>query len=172
MKRHFYIGEGPENDALFVEVKKLEGVGRMARKKLQKDFEADGLYSMGDNKVVGLVFKGKQAIPFLKREVCFGDDEYGYTPRRNTKKGKELARRLEEEQELHFDAGRYIRKKLGVYYYQRKGGRWYETIAGYAYGKILVCIPGQDGEISDPLPEVPGWLREVKESEWLAAQGR
>ena len=56
----------------------------------------------------------------------------------------------------------------------RTGSALYYSVAGIVSGKILVSIPGskESEHGREPFPEVPAWLREVKESEWLAAQGR
>lgn len=139
-----------------------------------QDFEADGLYVVGDD-VKGLFFKEEVRLPFLRCKMKLEPDGYGYVPSRNTRRGKELANRLIEGKELHFSPSRHICDKLDIHRYQSDGTYVYRTVAGYADGKILVSIPGpRDGMVgmSDPFPEVPAWLREVKESEWLAAQGK
>lgn len=58
MEKHFYIGEGPEADALVAEVLEREKVTHEARKALISEYEADGLILSvwNDGKVTGLAF--------------------------------------------------------------------------------------------------------------------
>lgn len=43
MEKHFYIGEGPEAEALISEALARENVARKARKALIAEYETDGL---------------------------------------------------------------------------------------------------------------------------------
>lgn len=183
MEKHYYIGEGPQAEELIVETLERENVAREARKALIADYEADGLILSvwRDGKVTGLTFDKPTSRPYLKGETRLSNREgYGYYPKLNTKEGKRLAKRLEAE-ELTFSQSNFILDKLrlrrtvaGPSSASRTGCALYYSVAGIVSGKVLVSIPGgkewEEGE--DPFPEVPAWLREVKESEWLAAQGR
>lgn len=134
-----------------------------------------------DGKVAGLAFDKPTSRPYLKEETRLSNREgYGYYPKLNTKEGKRLAERLEAE-ELTFSLSNFILDKLhlrrmvtGPSSVSRTGYALHYSAAGIVSGKVLVSIPGgkesEHGEA--PFPEVPAWLREVKESEWLAAQGR
>ena len=58
-----------------------------------------------------------------------------------------------------------------------EGRKIFEAAAGITEDlkKILVVIPGTKEKspgCTAPFPAVPEWLREVKESEFLAAQGK
>ena len=183
MEKHFYIGEGPEAEALISEALARENVARKARKALIAEYETDGLILSvwNDGKVTGLAFEKPTIRPYLKGETRLSNGEgYGYYPKLSTKEGKRLAQKLEAE-ELTFSMSKLILDKLrlhrmvaGPSQSSRTGSALYYSVAGIVSGKILVSIPGskESGHGRDPFPKVPAWLREVKESEWLAVQGR
>lgn len=180
MEYHYYIGEGPEADALLTEVRQRSESAQTARTKLMEDYGADALIlsSWSKGKPVGLGFKQKQRIPYLKEGNRRYENGFAYYPKMNTKAGKELSAKLDAPQ-LEFDACDYILKTLklhrmvaGQHSGSRTGMALYHSVAGYCDSKLLVKIPGGNkGEVGDPMPEVPVWLREAKESDWLAAQG-
>lgn len=171
MERHYFIGEGPEAEKLIAATLARSEVARKARLALMHDYSSDGLLLSGgrDGSIVGLSFKEKRDIPFLK-----GGDRikggYAYYPKMNTKKGKELAQRLKEGN-LTFSASYFIVDALKLEHFAFSGSRMYVSIAGTSENLkcILVSIPGERG---DTFPVIPEWMREVKGSEWLAAQGR
>lgn len=183
MEKHFYIGEGPQADELISETLARENVAREARKALIAEYEADGLILSvwEDGKVEGLAFEKPTSRPYLKGETrTSGHEGYGYYPKLNTKEGKRLAQKFEAE-ELTFSMSKFILAKLRLHRIvsgpggpSRTGYILYHSVAGIFSGKVLVSISGskENGQGEDPFPEVPAWLREVKESEWLAAQGR
>lgn len=183
MEKHFFIGEGPQADELIAETLERENVAREARKALIAEYETDGLIlsRWDDGKVAGLAFDKPTSRPYLKGETRLSNgDGYGYYPKLNTKEGKRLAGRL-KARELTFSPSNFILDKLGLRRMvsgpspaSRTGYSLHCSVAGIVSGKILVSIPGgkERERGKDPFPEVPAWLREVKESEWLAAQGR
>ena len=175
MEKNFYIGDGPENDKLveevFAEIEKC----RQARVQLLKDYEADYLWTNGHT-VKGLAWDEKKEYPWLKGERQV-NGKYIYEGRKSTKKGRELAERLKTEKILHFDPSEYIISKLKLARLEidHMAGIAHSTAAGIAEGKIIVSIPYDKESIlqgDDEFPDVPEWLREVKESEWLALQGK
>lgn len=183
MEKHFYIGEGPEAEALIAETLERKNVALEARKALIAEYETDGLVlsAWGDGKVTGLAFDKPTSRPYLKGKTRLSDGEsYGYYPKLSTKEGKRLAQKLEAE-ELTFSLSKFILDKLrlrrmvaGPGGTSPTGYILYHSVAGIVSGKVLVSIPGskENKQGRDPFPNVPEWLREVKESEWLAAQGR
>lgn len=183
MEKHFYIGEGLEAEELIAETLERENVAREARKALIAEYETDGLILSvwDDGKVAGLAFDKPTSRPYLAGETRLSSREgYGYYPKLSTKEGKRLAKRLEAE-ELTFSQSNFILDKLrlrrmvaGPSSASRTGSALYYSVAGIVSGKILISIPGskENEHGRDPFPEVPAWLREVRESEWLAAQGR
>lgn len=181
MEYRYYIGEGQEADALLIEVRQRSETARAARTKLMEDYGADALilspWSRG--KPVGLGFKQEQRIPYLKGGGRRYEGGFAYYPKMSTKAGKELSAKLDAP-ELEFSACDYILKMLKLFRMvvgrcsgSRTGMAMYHSTAGYCGDKLLVKIPGGNiGPGGDPMPEIPSWMREVKESEWLAAQGK
>lgn len=179
VQHHYYIGEGPEADALIAELKSREDKARKARMNILKEYGADALvmsvWKRGNP--AGLGFKEKQNLPFLKGGTRY-DEGFAYYPKRSTKAGKELAVKLEAP-ELEFEASDYIIKTLKLHRMEagrhsgsHTGMALYHSVAGYCDGKLLVKIPaGKSGSVLDPMLEIPAWLRPCKESEFLAAQG-
>ena len=166
-----YIGSGPENDELLKRVREKAEIAYAARKALTDEYGAQGLI-MGywDNgKPEGIYFTSQQELPFLKGETKRGKNLFGYYPRLNTKAGKELKRKLDDPA-LVFSASHMILSELKLHRMTSDGRCLYHSTAGYTETSILVSIPDGRNEF-DPMPKVPAWLREVKESEWLAAQG-
>lgn len=176
MEKHYYIGEGPEAEKLIAATLEQSKVSEEARRALMADYGADGVIeSRGfNNTVVGLGFKEKIDVPFLKgHELLSGG--YAYYPKRNTKDGKELAKRLNDKR-LSFDHSRFILDYLKANRTVIEGTKVIMSAACISEDmkKILVVIPGVAEKVpfSDPFPAVPEWLQEVKESEFLAAQGK
>ena len=179
--KKFFIGEGAEAEALIAEVRERRETVNNARDAVQKEYGADGLMLNGrGGNAIGLAFKEQQRMPYLKGEVRL-EEGFGYYPKLNCKQGKELALKLDAP-ELQFNANNYILGKLklhrmcaGPHAASRTGMALYSSAAGYAENKVLVSIPDPkdiDGRHGDPMPDVPTWFREVKESEFLAAQGK
>lgn len=181
MEYRYYIGEGQEADALLTEVRQRSETAHAARTKLMEDYDADALIlsSWSKGKPVGLGFRQEQRIPYLKEGSRRYEGGFAYYPKMNTKAGKELSAKLEASG-LEFDACDYILERLklscmvvGRHSGSRTGMAIYHSTAGYCGDKLLVKIPGgNSGPGGDPMPKIPSWMREVKESEWLAAQGK
>lgn len=177
MEKHYFIGEGPEAEKLIAEVVSRREETLTARRALMRDFGSDGLILGGvwGYNIVGLAFKEKTDLNFLKGGNRVTDG-YAYYPKRNTKKGKELAQRLNKES-LHFSVSYFILSTLKLHRSVFSARRMYVSASCITEDlkRILIYIPGpkekEDGP-SDDFPAIPEWMREVKESEWLAAQGR
>ena len=177
MEKHYFIGEGQEAEKLIAATLARREVATEARRKLMEDYGADGLIKRDwdGGIIVGLGFKQKTDAPYLKGGEKVSDG-YAYYPKRNTKTGKELAKRLKDER-LTFNASCFILDALAISRMVFEGRKIFEAAAGVTEDlkKILVVIPGTKEKSSgctDPFPAVPEWLREVKESEFLAVQGK
>ena len=85
-----------------------------------------------------------------------------------------MARRIREEDILHFDPSVYVLERLLLQRTVVDMGHTYKSQAGITNRQIFVSIPGGKKHIagSDPFPTIPGWLYEVPANEWLVAQGR
>lgn len=150
MEKHFYIGEGPEADALVAEVLEREKVTHEARKALISEYEADGLILSvwNDGKVTGLAFNKLTSRPYLKGETrTSGEEGYGYYPKLSTKEGKRLAQKLEAE-ELTFSASKFYstgssftESLQAPHSPSRNGHAVYYSVAGIASGKSLSKFP-------------------------------
>lgn len=177
MEKHYFIGEGPEAEKLISATMARREVATEARRALMQDYGADGLIKRDwdGGSIVGLGFKQKTDAPYLKGGERVADG-YAYYPKLNTKAGKQLAKRLEDER-LTFNASCFIIDALSIWRMVFEGRNLFEAAAGVTEDlkKILVVIPGTKEKspgCTDPFPSVPEWLREVKESEFLAAQGK
>lgn len=166
-----YIGSGPENDELLKRVREKAEAVYTARKVLTDKYGAQGFIMDGwrGSKPTGLYFTERQNLPFLKQETHLGENLYGYYPKLNTKKGKELYEELVSPL-LEFSASCFILDALKLHRYVHSARTLAYSTAGYTKTSILVSIPAGENEFY-PMPELPAWLREVKESEWQAAQG-
>jgi hypothetical protein len=167
-----YIGSGPENDELLKRVREKAEIVYEARKVLSDKYGAEGFImdAWRGSKPEGIYFTEPQNLPFLKQETRRGENLYGYFPKLSTKKGRELAEELASPL-LDFSASRFILNELKLHRRVRSGRVLAHSTAGYTETSILVSIPSRE-DAYDPMPEVPAWLQEVKESEWLAAQGK
>ena len=172
MEKHFYIGEGPGNDAIIKEIDELFEQCKAARAKLARDFKADTVWTR-KQRVCGLVFRRRQQLPWLNLVRANGNF-YAYSPQQSTAKGWELARRIREEDILYFDPSVYVLERLLLQRTVVDMGHTYKSQAGITNRQIFVSIPGGKKHIagSDPFPTIPGWLYEVPANEWLVAQGR
>lgn len=170
----YYIGEGQEAQAIIANVKAKHSEATAGREALRKKYNADNVLASGwDGRCTGLFFKEKQTAPHLKG----GDrveDGYSYYPKKSCKAGKQLARGLSDPS-LTFQVSDYIISHLKLPRMVILGRRMLRSVAGYSDDKLLVVIPHgieSPSRACDPMPEIPAWLREVKESEFLAAQGK
>lgn len=186
MERHYFIGEGPEAKALIAEANERWRASCDARKRLLEDYGADFFmetsYSLErGGRIEGLGFSERVKRPYFKGEerTKMG---YAYYPKLSTREGKALAKRLEEEKELHFCTAVYLLKKLNISRILFEGGRVHWCTAGWIEDKVLLSVPGPKSPKDleerkklnlsiDPWPQIPDWFREVKQSEFLAAQG-
>ena len=175
MEKHYFIGEGQEAEKLIAATLARHEVATEARRALMQDYGADGLIECGgfNNVVIGLGFNKKTDAPFLKGHKLLSGG-YAYYPKRNTKAGKELAKRLDDKK-ISFDRSRFILDYLKASRTVIEGTKVIMSAACISEDmkRILVVIPGVTEKVpfSDPFPAVPEWLREVKESDFLAAHG-
>ena len=184
MERHYFIGTGPEAKGLIAETWARLNVCNNARDKLLKQYEADNVVTSksnitGGGRVVALWFKEPVQRPYFKGGECL-EGGYFYYPNLRTKEGKALARRLKEDEALTFNYSKFILKRLGISRIWFEGLHIHYCTAGFADGKVLLMVPGPKEPKSfedrtrgeDPWPKIPDWFREVKQSEFLAAQGK
>ena len=130
MEKHFFIGEGPEAEMLIASMIARREVARKARLSLMHDYGSDGLILSGgrEGSIVGLSFRKKRDIPFLKGGNRI-EGGYAYYPKMNTKKGKELAKRLKDG-DLTFSASHFFIDALKLERFAFSARRMYVSVAG------------------------------------------
>lgn len=180
MQWKFYIGDGWEAEGLIRAAEKRKNLVYEKRRKLMDEYGADGLVMSAGftyGTPIALGYKEKQSRPYFKGESRCKDGYY-YFPRLTTKTGKELAAKLEDP-DVVFDKSDYIIQSLGLFHVEHgsmaPGGKFrlFQSAGSYGNGIILVKIPYKDdAECKKIIQKVPSWFHEVKESEFLAAQGK
>ncbi|KGQ56594.1 Uncharacterised protein [Gallibacterium anatis] len=111
-----------------------------------------------------------------KLTLCDSQDRYIVRPDKRYKIGKELDKALCNVYQILLEYppfGKFITKQLGINRMVLDGRSGYLSSAGVCKKVLLVCIPvkGQ-GCSGDDFPAVPDSLTEIKESEFLAIQGK
>lgn len=180
MQWKFYIGDGWEAEGFILAAEERKNLVYAKRRALMDEYGADGLilssgFTYGTP--IALGFREKQSRPYFKGEARCKDGYY-YFPRLTTKAGKELAAKLDDP-DVIFDKSDYVIESLGLFHVEHgsmaSGGkcRLYQSVGSYGNGLILVKIPYKnDAECEKLLQKIPPWFREVKESEFLAPQGK
>lgn len=183
MQYLYFIGEGEEAKALAQDVKARAEAWNETRRVLRGKVEALGF---GGNWLCGGSFMGTPTIGGVwvcrkltreeesqlgvKYESQMEDGQaYAYTPRMNTKSGRALKAMIDEANHGAFGHNDYVLGILGMKSMSFEGRRLHCSAAGICGDKVVVMVP-VSGEKEMPTP--PAWLREVQESEFLAAQGR
>lgn len=176
----YYIGEGEVAASIISKVLDRWEVVKKARKEIMEKYGADSLLvSNWDGTPSALGYKTEQSEPWLRKKETQTSDYYAYGPKRNTRKGKELAHDLEDAN-LIFNLSEYLIKKLDdngirVSRWLSENRRLYRTTATLdkEQTRILLRIPDSASlrRGNDPYPELPHWFRKVKASEYLSAQG-
>ncbi|AUI65186.1 MULTISPECIES: DUF5420 family protein [Glaesserella] len=97
-------------------------------------------------------------------------------PDKRYKSGKELDKKLTACWHIlqeSPDFSRYSLKELGLYTIVHKIDRAYFSVSGICNEFYLTKIPVRNAECDgDEFPEIPPFLTEIKESEFLALQGK
>jgi|GEM_PF-2060944 hypothetical protein len=185
----FYIGEGPEASEIITEVDAGIAGEKEARLKLNDDVMAmsfSGVWVaksfMGGTRVGGVMTTNRLTseeeralgVKFFQR---MGDASgYAYKPRLSTKAGKRLKTMIDEANKRAFDHSEHIIKRTGMDALVCSAGKLRHSVACIVNNRLFVKVPVPAGldpdEVADKAPVPPGWLREAKESEWLAGMGR
>lgn len=111
----------------------------------------------------------------------FDEELYQIRPDKRYKKGKELAedfKKINAIYEEHRDFSPFILKRLNMsyiahdFYHSPTTGRSYFAVAGICENTLLVKVPMPIDKNDEPFPDVAEGLVEIKESEFLAIQGK
>lgn len=199
--KRYFIGQGDEAQEIINRVFDKRDEWRGTIEEIEREFSMKGFVGVWD-KGRGNVMSGYDGIqgPFSDRKLTKDEEaelgvkyvdcerkfddkgfepisvSYMYAPRLNTKKGKEMKAMLDEKNKMAFSPHRYIIDELKCFRFYGSGGKLYHSSAGIVNETLLVVIPHGSGrdEImgKEDFPILPEWMREVKESEFLAFQGK
>ncbi len=175
MEYRYYLGRGPEAEEIISFcADRIKSVS-MRRKQIAAEFGVDSFASRdGGGTIAGATFVNE--VPgWAKLESRIAEGGYCYIGRKNTKIGKAFNEAIHAE-DANFSLHTYILEKTGMNRLVIEGRRIFRSKAGYHEDSILVCVPQEKVTASkctyDPMPVPPEWLKEVRESEFLAAQGK
>lgn len=178
MEYRFYIGEGEPARTLIGEVLASGQYAGVYRDALIEQTGADNLvfFSHFPGKPQGLVFNERKEIPGLKMGAPTVTTGFAYFPDLATEEGKKLQGLLFDKR-LEFDAEQMLLNELGlqleVVGYCDVCRNVHAKFRSHAF--IIDGIPkvfAQVPVVKEIIPMPPDWMKEVKESEWLAAQGK
>lgn len=173
----FYIGDGEEARELLGIAYAAEQYAGVYRDALIEHLGADNLFYFSHipGKPQGVVFREPKEIPGLKMGAATVGTGFIYFPDLSTDEGKKIQEMLFDKR-LEFDAEQMLLDMLGLQaeitgYCEicRNIHAKYRSRAFYLKGisKIFAQVP-----IGNIVPVPPDWMKPVKESEWLAAQGK
>lgn len=152
--------------------------------KLQSIFDSIPFYNSwyGDEtSILGIICDANN--PALKQienkkgyKVKQVKDKYLIRPDRRYKEGKELDKKINAIQIIlkdYPDFSRYALKQLGLYRMAAEANVLHFSVCGVVDNTFIARIPVKDrDDFGDAFPEIPDYLTEIKESEFLAIQGR
>jgi hypothetical protein len=185
MKRNFYIGEGKEAkaaiDAGWAKVQVFRDAGNAllngmpeGTKLCSRDSGRGIIIGFGIQQELSADERARLGLsPDVPRPDSDGKHIPTYKPNSRSNNGKELRKRINAVNRLHTTFSKEVIAALGIDRWCHDGSKVFMSSAGCTDTALLVSIPGSpdDGQ-SDKFPDIPDFLREVKESEFLAAQGR
>lgn len=171
----YFLGEGPEVDALNKEVDARIKARQAAQKALIEEYGADTLVVNGDDwSPLAFGFKEETKAPRFLKAADIKDGFYLFEPDKRYKKGKELAEKFKDPK-YAFSPRKYVLEKYGLFRMTFGNGHWYRSVVFWPKDNIMaveIPVNTEDASSNDPWPEIPPFLREVKYSEFLAVQGK
>ena len=177
----FFIGETTPSSTLVQDIFEKINAQAAEANAIAEEYGASSAVHDRDGNVIGLVFDTTEGAPAYVKHKGFLDGGSPYfVPRLNTKIGKKLAEQLRKLPQVPPLSKAVIDRLdlrtmvFGQYLSNGQSCLAY-SVAGYCQNRILLKIPYQgDGRESNEhvFARIPGWFREVKESEFIAAQGR
>lgn len=175
MKYKFYIGEGAEAEKMISECISAEHYASIYRCAAIESAGAANLYCyyLEPDCPRGFVFKTREEREGFRFGAAVNGG-FTYFPDPSTDKGKTYQDML-CDQRLRFHAEAWLLRALNIHAeahgrceHCRNAHARYKARALWENRQIYLKIPSE----ANPYPEIPQWLREVKESQWLAAQGK
>ena len=170
MEYYFFTGEGPDAKKIIEDGSARAATAQKLRDALLADYGAEAMVIQSwTERPIGICFSSEQNSPWLRPCTAYRGEGHAYYGRRSTWEGRQLNDRLLDER-LHFSWSAFIVGRTGTYVLRREGRMIYHTVAGVVDGRILLKIPRHSFETG--CPDVPEWFREIRESVFLALQGR
>lgn len=177
-----YIGEGPEAQKIISECDTAIKEFRAALDNFLQYFGFAGAWTSeglvgGPLTAQDMPFETARVLGVTSRKHMVGN-KFAWKPNLGTKKGKEMKARLAKVNAVAFNYSEHILKATGMCHTtvirhseSKSGQALANATAGYTKDKVLVLMPLGVGWRNEPQPTPPPWLKPVKESEFLAAQG-
>ncbi|MGF7453290.1 DUF5420 family protein [Pasteurella bettyae] len=183
MQFRFYKGYLNQEPLKTIYQKWLEG--REARnKELETIFNTIPFYDgwLGsETSIFGIVCKRDESVLAEVKEtkgykVEIANDKTVIKPDKRYKVGKELDTKLNQCWQIlqrNPDFSKFSLKELGIYIMTPDATNLHFSVAGIAGSDYIAKIPVPNSEHScDKFPEIPDCLIKIKESEFLALQGK
>ncbi len=171
MKYTYYVGEGPEAEALIKDIRRAGKSFRYEVDIILKDFPGNtGSVHSGDiGPVVGMAFAKELTATQCRdygfnNKADFHEGSFFYYPSRRLNKGKALQKRFNLANKIRLST-KYISEVTGVLRILFEGNRLCSTSVGFDDNKIYIRIPGtpDDGKSNpyggDKFPDIPDWFR-------------
>lgn len=182
MKYTYYMGKGPEADVLIAECQAALTAHNAAMDTFTAWAKANGWKNCAvrGNAVCGVISERKLTpAEMSERGVKYlgpAEWDFVYAPIKNRNASAAMRKAIDAARMEDFSASDHIIKETGMRHSAVgvSGGRrvLVHSVAGYGNGVVLVKVPLADSEYKSSIPTPPEWLSEVKESVFLAAQGR
>ncbi len=175
MEYTYYLGRGPEAKQIINVCEHRIQLISQRRKEIAAEFGVDAFASCdGGGIIVGATF-ACEVPKWAKLDSQIAEGGYCYVGRENTKMGKAFNKAIHAE-DANFSLHKFILEKTGMNRLVINGRKIFRSRAGYYKNTILICVPQEKATAAshtyDPRPVPPAWLKEVKESAFLAAQGK
>lgn len=177
MRYRFYIGKGDEATRLVAEMISARFFASAYRDALIEQSGAHNLffYANEPDRPRGFVYGSQEERQGLKFGAAIKGG-FTYFPDSALEEGRKFEELLSDSR-LRFDQEVYLLKALNISGEARGYCEHCRNLR--ALFKPQAFRPDNKFEIflkipvgMDPYPEIPGWFREVKESVWLARQGK
>lgn len=176
MQYKYYIGTGPEAETIIEDCRNKYEARNQAVADLRQRHGVDYFLEL-QGRLVQVGFDSppedwKKWLCGMEKRNDNGKPVYCFYPRKNTKRGKELAREMEEEKYV-FDYNKFLVNAAGMGFTAMFGNVFSSSVACYNKDRLLVRVPyGDSFYDTQKIPCPPAWLREVTLSEFEAAQNK
>ncbi len=174
MQYKYYIGTGPEAEAIISECRSKYEARNNAVADLRTKYGAD-YFLESRGRLVQIGFDNppddwKKWLCSMEQRHDGGKIIYCFYPRKNTKRGKELAKEMDDDKYV-FYYSEFLVNAVKMDYTVYTGHLLSSSVGCYNKDKLLIRVPyGEGFEVSKKMPTPPSWLKEVTLTEFEAAQ--